>query len=113
MLATVLEQPEGGDEHALFLGTYADAPVGVALVLAGALGETRVARLLLCYVEPDAREVGVGRALLEAVTSWARLTGCVALEAPALPGDRATKRLLEAGGHRARQVVMHRPIAGS
>lgn len=109
-LAAALEAPEATDQHALVLGTYAGAPVGVALVVRDRLGTEAVARLLLCYVEPEAREVGVGRALLEAVTEWARAHGCQALEAPALPGDRATKRLLEASGHRARLVLMHRSL---
>lgn len=109
-IAAALEAPEAREQHVLVLGTYAGAPVGIALVVRDRLGTETIARLLLCYVEPEAREVGVGRALLEAVTEWARESGCGALEAPALPGDRATKRLLEASGHRARLVLMRRAL---
>jgi GNAT superfamily N-acetyltransferase len=110
-LATALEDWASAAQNAVFVGTYADAAVGIAVADVTARGTQDVGRLLLCYVEPEAREVGVGRALLDAVESWAVSAGCCALEAPALPGDRATKRLLEAAGHRARLVVMQRLLS--
>lgn len=103
------------DGACLVVGTYEGTPVGYALArYRPLLGlEARAARLLWLYVEPEAREVGVGRCLLEAVTAWAMAAGAGGLDVPVLPGDRRTKALLEAGGHRARLVVMHRDLATS
>lgn len=63
-----------------------------------------------CYVRPEARGVGVGAALVAAMLDWFSESGCAAVDAPALPGDRETKRLLEAEGFSARLLVMHRRL---
>lgn len=63
-----------------------------------------------CYVEPGARQVGVGGALAEALVSWFGRRGCAGVDAPALPGDRATKQLFEAAGFSARLLVLHRRL---
>lgn len=98
------------EDWALFAGCYESLCVGAALAHLEALSGERLARLALLYVEPAAREVGVGRRLLDEVADWATVAGCSGLDVPTLPGDRLTKSLLEAAGHRARLVVMHRPL---
>ena len=70
-------------------------------------GPARVATLDLLFVERAARRRGVGSLLLAGVRSWARDGGCEGIDAPALPGDRATKSLFEAAGMRARLLVLH------
>ena len=60
------------------------------------------------YTEPEARGVGVGRRLIQAVELWARATGCIGIESMALPGDRDTKNFFEAAGLIARAIVVHR-----
>jgi GNAT superfamily N-acetyltransferase len=62
------------------------------------------------YVEPDARSVGVGEALVELVLAWARAGGCIGVEGFALPGDRATKNLFERYGLVARAILVHRSL---
>lgn len=63
-----------------------------------------------CYVERDARGVGVGSALLSEAVAWSKQQGCLALDALALPGDRATKQRLEAEGFTARLLTLSRPL---
>jgi GNAT superfamily N-acetyltransferase len=63
-----------------------------------------------CYVEGEARGVGVGSALMEAAVGWCTENGCVDIDALALPGDRATKQRLEAAGFTARLLTLNRRL---
>jgi GNAT superfamily N-acetyltransferase len=62
------------------------------------------------YVDPEAREVGVGETLTNAVIDWCRARGCVGLDAVALPGDRETKNFFETQGLVARSITVHRDL---
>ena len=75
-----------------------------------AAGHRRLGRVECCYVEPAARQVGVGTSLLAGMVGWLAEVGCTDVEAPALPGDRTSKQLLEAAGFKARLLPLHRPI---
>ena len=61
-------------------------------------------------MEPDARGVGVGSALMEAAVAWCEAQGCRDIDALALPGDRATKQRLEAAGFTARLLTLNRRL---
>jgi GNAT superfamily N-acetyltransferase len=101
----------GGNASArLFVGEYADAVVGVLAVAAQDLGGRHRGRIECCYVDPDARGVGVGTALMEAAVEWCEASGCVEVDALALPGDRATKQRLEAAGFTARLLTLSRRL---
>lgn len=63
------------------------------------------------YVEPEAREVGVGEALIEHVLAWCEANGCCGVDALALPGNRNTKNFFETFGFTARAIVVHRSLA--
>jgi GNAT superfamily N-acetyltransferase len=63
------------------------------------------------FVEPDARCVGVGEALMDRIVDWCRATGCAGVDAVALPGSRETKNFFEESGITARLLVMHRRIS--
>jgi GNAT superfamily N-acetyltransferase len=97
---------------ALYVGVYEDATVG----LAGATTFTRrggtrpSARIECCYVEPDARGVGVGGALMQALVEWCTSQGAGDVDALALPGDRSTKQRLEAAGFTARLLTLNRSL---
>ena len=58
------------------------------------------------YVDPGARELGLGDALLATLLDAARDAGMHALESTALPGDRDTKNLFERAGLVARLIVV-------
>ena len=94
----------------LFVGEYDGALVGLAAASAGAVGERRRGLIECCYVEPEARGVGVGTALMDAAVAWCAAQGCTEVDAVALPGDRATKQRLEAAGFTARLLTLSRRL---
>ena len=59
------------------------------------------------FVEDEARAVGVGEAMVDALVAYCRARECVGIDARALPGHRATKNFFEAHGFTARALVMH------
>ena len=58
------------------------------------------------YIEPEARELGFGDALLAAAVDAARGAGASVFEGEALPGDRDTKNLYERAGITARLITV-------
>ena len=95
---TVEEWAEGG---ILLVGEFEGATVGLGagLVAEAVLGDgRRLGRIECCFVEPGAREVGVGEALVEELLAWFTAQGCTDVDALALPGDRRTKQLYENSG---------------
>ena len=59
------------------------------------------------YVEPEAREVGVGEAMMGLVVNHFRASGCAGVDAMVLPGQRSSKNFFEAAGFTARLLVVH------
>lgn len=70
-------------------------------------GGDRIGRIRLIYTEPEARGVGVGHEMLEAVFAVLRPLGIRRFDAPVGPGHRATKNFFEAHGFAARSIIMH------
>ena len=62
------------------------------------------------YVEPGARGVGVGEAVMDAVVTWSESKGCRGIDGFALPGDRETKNFFERFGLTARAILVHRSL---
>ena len=62
------------------------------------------------FVEPGARGVGVGEAMMDLLVAWCVERGCVGVDAVALPGDRETKNFFETFGLKARAIVVHRQL---
>lgn len=95
-------------DTSVWVGTIDDFPVGYAI------GHTEVVRngenlgvIEDLFVEDEAREVGVGEALIDALMAWFVERGCAGVDAHALPGDRQTKNFFETSGFSARLLVMH------
>jgi L-amino acid N-acyltransferase YncA len=63
------------------------------------------------YVDPGAREVGLGEAMMEDLMRWCRERGCFGMDAMALPGHRSSKNFFEESGFTARKLVMHHSFA--
>ena len=100
-----------GPRTGLFVGEYEGAVVGLLAVSLNERVAGRVRGLIeCCYVEPDARGVGVGSSLMEAAVAWGQDQGCTDLDALALPGDRQTKQRFEAAGFTARLLTLSRRL---
>jgi ribosomal protein S18 acetylase RimI-like enzyme len=101
-----------GDERAIVLvGGVDGAVLGYAVARVEPLRDgSTLARLVDIVVEPLAREVGVGEALLDEVLAWAAAQGCRGLDALVLPGNRAAKNFFETAGLTARAIVVHREL---
>lgn len=116
LIAKALLRPGGLDRllsdprRRTLLGTVDDSVVGMAMGRLDEVGETKLGIIDACYVETAARGVGVGGALLDALVTWFTASGCRGVDISALPGDRATKNLLEASGFKARLITMHRTL---
>ena len=116
LVAKALMRPGGLDRlvadtrRRVAVGTVDGVVVGLAVGRVEAVGEATVGVIDGCYVEPDARGVGVGSALLDDLVTWLDAVGCRGVDASALPGDRATKSLLEASGFKARVITLHRSL---
>jgi GNAT superfamily N-acetyltransferase len=107
---SVVERWDADPETEVLVGTFSDAVVGIAVGTLTRLGERRVGRIECFYVEPDARAVGVGQAMVGSLVDWFAAHGCTDVDAVALPGDRSSKQLLESSGFKARLLVLHRSL---
>ena len=103
--AALVEDPD----RKVVMGTLEGAVCGMGMGHVDSLPDGRpLGHLDLCYVEPDARGVGLGRLLLDGVVGWLIDRGCVGVDGLALPGDREAKNFFEAAGFKARLLTMHR-----
>ncbi|MDP8953657.1 MAG: GNAT family N-acetyltransferase [Actinomycetota bacterium] len=106
-LAAALEDPL----QLVLAGTIDDVVVGYGVVR---LERLRTGELLGIvsdlYVEPEAREVGVGEVLIDRVLAWCAEHGCCGVDALALPGNRNTKNFFETFGFTARALIVHRSL---
>jgi GNAT superfamily N-acetyltransferase len=100
------------DDALLLLGTFDDVALGFAAVVVEQLRSgAHLGVITDLYVEPEAREVGVGEVLVDALVEHCRIAGCIGVDATALPGHRAAKNFFETHGFTARALAMHRRLA--
>jgi ribosomal protein S18 acetylase RimI-like enzyme len=99
------------DDALVVVGTVDEAVVGFGVVTLETLrnGET-LGVITDLFVEPDARAVGVGESMADALVSFCASRGCVGIDTLALPGHRAAKNFFEESGFTARAIVMHRSL---
>src|SRR5262245_53577723 len=97
------------NDDAVVVGTYHDVVVGYATARTELLRDgSRLALLSDIYVEPAARDIGVGEAMMDEVIAWSVARGCCGIDSLALPGMRASKNFFERYGLKARQLIVHR-----
>lgn len=107
-LLAALEDPD----REVVVGEIDGVVVGYGLVHTEVLDDGGVLGVVNdIYVDPGARSVGVGEAMMEHLLAWCRDKGCFGVDSLALPGDRATKNFFESFGLVARAIVVHRPLA--
>ena len=98
-------------ERLLLTGTFDDVPLGYAVVRREQLRDGAFLAVVEdLVVDPAARGVGIGEALMDAALAWAEQQGCFGIDAMALPGDRQTKNFFESFGLKARALVVHRDL---
>jgi GNAT superfamily N-acetyltransferase len=107
IFGTLVEDPDA----LVLVGTIDDVAIGylaatVVTPLPQAAAEP-LGRVHDLFVEPDAREVGVGEALLSAAIEWFAGRGVVHADIRVLPGHRAAKNFCEENGFVARALIMH------
>ena len=101
----------GSPDHEVAVGTIDGAAVGYGVVRRERLADGGLLGVIEdIYVDPGARAVGVGEALMEHLLAWCRGQGCFGVDSLALPGDRSTKNFFESFGLVARAIVVHRPL---
>lgn len=92
----------------VIVGTIDDVVVGFGVVSLETLADDgRLGVVSEMFVDAEARAVGVGEAMLEAMVAFCVREGCVGVDAFALPGHRAAKNFFEESGFTARAIVMH------
>lgn len=99
------------DDARLLVGTVDDAVIGFGAGVLDRLhtGE-RLGVVSDLYVEPEARGIGVGEGIANALLAWFSEHGCVGVDAWALPGHRMTKNFFEDQGFVSRGIVVHRNL---
>lgn len=99
------------DEVLVLVGTIDEVPLGYAVARTEELRDgSLLARVSEVVVDPEARAVGVGEALLDEVVRWAGERGCRGVDALVLPGNRQSKNFFETAGLVARAIVVHRSL---
>jgi GNAT superfamily N-acetyltransferase len=99
------------DDALLLVGAIDDAVIAFAAVVVEDLRSgARLGVITDLFVEPEAREVGVGEVLADALVDYCRAAGCLGIDAAALPGHRAAKNFFETHGFTARALTMHRRL---
>ncbi|MGH8926739.1 MAG: GNAT family N-acetyltransferase [Acidimicrobiia bacterium] len=99
------------DRSFVYLGAIDDVPLGFLLArieeLLPQAGGARVGSIRFVFVDHDAREIGVGEAMLDQAMIELRGMGIRLFDAHVLPGHRLAKNFFEAGGFAARSIIMH------
>jgi GNAT superfamily N-acetyltransferase len=80
--------------------------MGYLVAKLGQVNAGKIATIEQVFVTKDARNIGIGDALVGAAIAWAKAESLVALDGFALPGDRETKNLFERSGLVARLITV-------
>jgi len=90
------------------VGTLDDVVIGFGVATVEPLADGgKLGVVSELFVDSEARAVGVGETMLEALVAYCTREGCVGVDAFALPGHRAAKNFFEESGFVARAIVMH------
>jgi GNAT superfamily N-acetyltransferase len=96
------------DDAQVVVGTFDGVVVGYGAVVVEQLRSgSRLGVVTDLFVEPEARAVGVGETIAEALVAHCRSRHCMGVDATALPGHRAAKNFFETHGFVARALTMH------
>jgi ribosomal protein S18 acetylase RimI-like enzyme len=97
-------------DHLALVGELDGAALGYVIARVDAIDGAGLGVVEDLYVEPGARAVGLGEALMDAVIAWCRARGCAGVDSLVLPGNRETKNFFESFGLVARAIVVHKRL---
>jgi GNAT superfamily N-acetyltransferase len=101
----------GRDDCLVVVGTIDDAVLGFGVAVVDRLHNDELLGVVTdLYVEPEARAVGVGEAMLVDLVAFCTNRGCLGMDALALPGHRDTKNFFEEHGFTTRALVVHHEL---
>ena len=93
------------------VGTVDQAVVAYGVSRLEALADGSILSVVTdLYVDPAARGIGIGEAMMGLLVDHAEAAGAVGIDSLALPGDRSTKNFFETFGLKARAIVVHRAL---
>lgn len=90
----------------IFVAGSNDVVMGYLMARLGRAKSGSIATIEQVFVTKDARNLGIGDALVSTTIAWAKSGSLVALDGFALPGDRETKNLFERSGLVARLITV-------
>lgn len=90
----------------VFVAGSNDVVMGYLIARLGRAKSGSIATIEQVFVTKDARNLGIGDALVSTTIAWAKSEFLVALDGYALPGDRETKNLFERSGLVARLITV-------
>ena len=103
-----LEQLLSDPTSVVMAGVWEDAVVGYGWARRIARQDgSSIARIEELFVIPEARSVGVGESLFNALGQWAREQGLSAIDAFVLPGHREAKNFFETFKMTAHALIVH------
>ena len=70
----------------------------------------KIGRITEIYVQPEARNIGVGEVVISSLLEWAKANGCGGIEGTALPGNREMKGIFERFGIKTRLLVLYKDL---
>lgn len=111
LISCLQEMDVDAGKTRVVLGTFDGAAIGFAIgVIEKMADDTLLGVITDLFVEEQAREVGVGEAMLTDLVTFFTEHNCVGIDAIALPGDRSTKNFFEEQGFKARLLQMHHTL---
>lgn len=101
----------GSEDSYVLLGLLDGVPMGFGVAVIEQLNDGALLGVVTeIWVDPEARAIGLGEALLGALTEFCADRGCIGIDAKALPGHRQTKNFFEEQGFTARMLTMHKTL---
>ncbi len=110
-IAEAVAASSAGGGQLVVAGTLEEVVVGYGIVVLASVADGGILGVIEdLYVEPEARGVGVGEAMMDLILEWAGEQDCFGVDSLALPGNRETKNFFESFGLVARAIIVHRAI---
>lgn len=111
LTSAVADTVDEAGADVVIVGTFDDVVFGICVLRHRRLADgSSVGELDDFAVDAEAREVGIGEAMMNLAIERVRAAGGTGIGARALPGDRETKNFFESFGLKARQLLVHRDL---